>query len=105
MKNIYISFILAIYNVESYLEECLDSICNIKRNDIEIILVNDGSTDLCPQICNRFQKSDSRVRVITQKNKGLAAARNAGLTKAYGEWVCFIDGDDWLYDGIQNIIE
>jgi len=89
-----ISVIVPVYNVEAYLEACLDSIINSSYTGLEIICVNDGSTDGSADIIHRFQKSDSRIVVIEQENRGLSAASNTGLEAATGEYVCFIDSDD-----------
>lgn len=91
-----ISVIVAIYNVESYLEYCLESLLNQNFQNVEFILVDDGSTDKSSLICDNAQLSDSRVRVIHKSNGGLSDARNAGLEVATGNYVMFIDGDDVL---------
>ena len=93
-KNIFISIIVPVYNVEKYLRECLDSISLLKAVTWEAILVDDGSTDTSGQICDEYAKQDSRFRVIHQKNAGVSAARNAGLDAAKGEWIWFVDSDD-----------
>jgi len=91
-----ISVIIPIYNVEKYLHRCVDSVLSQTYTNMEIILVNDGSPDNCPQICDDYALKDKRVQVIHQKNAGVSAARNAGLNLAQGEWVTFIDSDDWV---------
>ena len=91
-----LSIIVPIYNVEEYLPECLDSIFAQTFTDYELILVDDGSPDNCPKICDEAASKDARVRVIHQKNGGLSAARNAGLDIARGEWIGFIDSDDMI---------
>ena len=91
-----ISVIIPVYNVEDYLEQCLDSICDQTFEDIEIICVNDGSTDGSEAILERYAKIDSRIHIISQKNQGLAATRNNGLKQARGEYVYFIDSDDYI---------
>ncbi len=88
------SIIVPIYNVEKYVNKCVDSILAQSYEDFELILVDDGSTDGCPEICDLYQKSDTRVKVIHKENGGLSSARNAGLDKATGEFVWFVDGDD-----------
>lgn len=100
----YISFVVSIYNVSDYLEECIQSICRIKNPQIEILLINDGSTDSCPEICQRYAKEDGRIRVITQENQGLPMSRNNGLKLATGKWICFVDGDDCLTDDFESSI-
>lgn len=94
MSTPKISCIVPVYNVEKYLRRCVDSILAQTFTDFELILVDDGSPDGCPAICDEYAEKDSRVRVIHQENKGVSAARNAGLDMARGEYVCFVDGDD-----------
>lgn len=97
MKNSgVISVIVPIYGVEKYLEECIESIINQTYTTLEVILVDDGSPDRCGEICDRYAQRDSRIIVIHQKNGGAAAARNAGLRIATGEYIAFVDGDDYL---------
>lgn len=91
-----ISVIVPIYNVESYLEKCMRSICNQNYKNLQIILVNDGSTDKSLDICRNFKKEDSRICVIDKKNGGLISARKCGMKYAIGEYVSFVDGDDWI---------
>lgn len=93
-----ISVIIPVYNVEDYLRECLDSICNQTFDDIEIICVNDGSTDSSPEILNEYARKDSRVKIISQNNQGLAASRNNGYALAQGKYIYFIDSDDYLQE-------
>lgn len=90
------SIIVPVYNVESYLEKCLDSILEQTLDDIEIICVNDGSTDRSGDILHKYEAMDSRIVVIEQENKGLGAARNAGIVKAKGEYIGFVDSDDFV---------
>ena len=94
LKEELISVIVPVYNVEAYLQECLDSILGNTYRNLEIILVDDGSPDNCGRICDEYAEKDGRIRVIHQKNKGLVGARNAGLAAAAGEYVSFIDSDD-----------
>ena len=91
-----ISLIVPIYKVEKYLKECVDSILNQTFTDFELILVDDGSPDRCPQMCDEYAKQDSRIRVIHQKNGGVSSARNVGLSAAQGEWIGFVDPDDYV---------
>ncbi len=91
-----ISVIIPVYNVENYLEESLDSIINQTFSDLEIICVNDGSTDNSPSILNNYANKDSRIKIINQENKGLSAARNSGLDVATGDYIYFFDSDDIL---------
>lgn len=91
-----VSIIVPIYNVEKYLHRCVDSIINQSYKDLEIILVDDESPDKCPEMCDEYAKQDSRVKVIHKKNGGLGYARNSGLEIATGEYVAFIDSDDYV---------
>lgn len=91
-----ISIIVAAYNVEQYLERCMESLVRQSYKAIEIIIVNDGSTDRTQEICEQWKKKDSRIIVLTQENQGLSAARNEGLKLARGEYVGFVDGDDFV---------
>ena len=103
----FLSVIIPVYNVEKYLEQCVDSVLNQHLQDYELILVDDGSPDQCPQICDSYAAQHPEVRVIHQKNGGLSAARNAGIKEAEGEYIMFMDSDDWWnpdvdVDGIMN---
>lgn len=89
-----VSIIVPVYKVEPYLQRCVDSLRNQTLQDIEIILVDDGSPDNCPQICDAFAEIDSRIRVIHKQNGGLSSARNAGLRVAQGQYIGFVDSDD-----------
>lgn len=90
-----LSVIVPIYNVENYIMCCIDSLLCQSLKEIEIILVDDGSSDGCPRICDEMQKRDPRIRVIHKRNEGLGYARNTGLEAAVGEYVAFVDGDDY----------
>lgn len=92
-----ISVIVPIYNVEQYLERCVISITGQTYKKIEIILVDDGSTDKCPEICDRMALQDERIRVVHKENGGLSSARNAGIDAAQGEYLVFVDSDDWIH--------
>lgn len=96
-KKITVSYIVAIYNVEKYLKTCLESVSKLKRDDCEIILVNDGSTDQSLAICQEYAKADDRIKIIDQPNSGVSVARNNGLEMATGDWIMYIDGDDQIY--------
>lgn len=96
--NTLISVIVPIYNVEKYLARCVDSIVNQTYKNLEIILVDDGSPDRCPQMCDDYAKKDSRIKVVHKKNGGLSDARNAGIAVATGEYISFIDSDDYVSD-------
>ena len=91
-----VSVIVPVYNVELYLENCINSIINQTYKNLEIILVDDGSPDKCGQICDDFAQKDTRIKVIHKENGGLSSARNAGLDIATGDYVSFIDSDDYL---------
>lgn len=91
-----ISVIIPVYNVEQYLSQCLDSVTNQTYPNLEIICVNDASTDGSLEILNRFAENDQRVRVIEKQNEGVSRARNVGLETANGEYVLFVDADDWI---------
>lgn len=95
-KKPLISVIVPVYNVEKYLHKCVDSILAQTLKDFELILVDDGSPDNCGAICNEYAKKDERVSVIHKPNGGVSSARNAGIEAAQGEWLCFVDGDDWV---------
>lgn len=91
-----ISIIVPVYNVEKYLKKCIESIINQTYRNLEIILVDDGSPDKCPEICDSYAQKDSRIKVIHKKNEGLINARKSGLEIAQGEYIGFVDGDDWI---------
>lgn len=95
-KSPEISIIVPVYKVEKYLNECIDSILAQTFTDFELILVDDGSPDNCPALCDAAAEKDSRVRVIHQQNKGLSGARNAGIDIALGNWLGFVDSDDMI---------
>lgn len=90
-----VSIIIPVYNVEKYLTKCLDSVLSQTWGDYEVIIVDDGSTDSSPQICDEYEKKDERIVVVHQENKGISGARNIGIQKARGEWITFLDSDDW----------
>lgn len=106
-KNL-ISIIVPVYNVEKYLEKCVDSLINQTYKNIEIILVDDGSKDNSGSLCDEIAKKDSRIHVIHKKNGGLSSARNEGLKHANGSYIGFVDSDDWLnpimYETLYNIL-
>lgn len=91
-----VSVIIPVYNVEKYLARCLDSVVAQTYQNLEIILVNDGSTDASGEICRQYGQSDSRIRLFTQENQGLSAARNTGLDHMNGEYIVFVDSDDYI---------
>lgn len=96
MDEALISIIVPVYNVEHYLKKCVDSICHQTYRNLEIILVDDGSTDCSGSLCDEFATSDSRIRVIHKSNGGLSDARNAGMELASGKWWMFVDSDDYI---------
>ncbi|EGO9187936.1 glycosyltransferase family 2 protein, partial [Enterococcus faecalis] len=91
-----VSVVIPVYNVEKYVEKCLDSVINQTYQNLEIIIVNDGSTDNSLSVCQKKKLSDSRIKLINKENGGLSSARNAGIECAQGEFICFIDSDDWI---------
>ena len=91
-----VSVIIPVYNVEAYLDRCVASVANQTFQNIEVILIDDGSTDGCAEICDRWCAEDSRVRVLHQSNQGVSAARNAGLQAAAGSWIMQVDSDDYM---------
>ena len=93
-----ISIIIPVYKVEQYLDECVVSVVNQTYKDLEIILVDDGSPDVCPQKCDEWAEKDSRIKVVHKKNGGLSSARNAGLAVANGDYIGFVDSDDFIYE-------
>lgn len=100
-----ISFIIPVYNVENYLKECVDSILCQLTDECEIILVDDGATDSSGSICDDYASMGSKVKAVHQKNGGLAAARNTGLSHANGEYIAFVDSDDYLaHDCVSEIL-
>ena len=98
-----ISIIIPVYKTEEYLAKCLDSVLAQTFSDFECILVEDGSPDSCSKICDGYAVKDSRIRVIHQKNSGVASARNTGLDNASGSWVMFVDSDDWIEPDLLEI--
>lgn len=105
-NSMKLTIILPVYNVEKYLPQCLDAIITQNTPELEVICVNDGSTDRSPEILEEYARKDGRFRIITQANKGLSGARNAGLEEAQGEYVFFCDSDDWIEpDSCANLIE
>ena len=91
-----ISIIVPVYKVEKYLDKCVESIVNQTYKNLEIILVDDGSPDNCPKMCDEWAKKDERIKVIHKENGGVSSARNLGIDEATGEYVCFVDSDDWV---------
>lgn len=109
MNKPLISVIVPIYKVEDYLDKCIISIVNQTYSNLEIILVDDGSPDNCPQMCNEWEKKDQRVKVIHKQNGGLSSARNKGLEVCTGEYIGFVDSDDYIapnmYEKLYNTFQ
>lgn len=104
-KQPLVSVIVPVYKVEAYLQICVDSILEQPYENIEVILVDDGSPDRCPMICEEYAKKDPRIRVIHQENRGLPGARNTGLRAASGEWIICVDSDDlWKSDLLESVM-
>jgi len=91
-----VSVIIPVYNVEKYLERCLNSVINQTYSNLEIVLVNDGSTDNSKDICDKYEKQDKRVKLINKPNGGLGSARNKGISESTGEYILFLDSDDYI---------
>ena len=96
MKEIFFSIIIPVYNCEKYISRCIDSILSQTYNNFSIILIDDGSTDNSPAICDSYTLKDKRISVIHKKNMGVSNARNDGIRKAEGDWILFCDSDDWF---------
>ena len=105
MKKVKVSIVIPVYNATKYLAKCLDSVINQSYKDIEIVLVNDGSTDNSGQICDSYAKKDKRIIVFHQNNTGVSIARNNGINNSHGEYVIFIDSDDLIHpEYIQKLV-
>lgn len=102
-----ISVIIPVYKVEPYLRQCLDSVINQTYKNLEILLIDDGSPDNCGTICDEYAANDGRIKVVHKKNAGVHAAWNDGLTMATGDWIAFVDSDDWLdvnyFEALKNV--
>ena len=109
MTTPLISVIVPVYRVEEYLERCVESILSQTYENLEVILVDDGSPDRCPTICDAYAGKDARVKVIHQENKGLSGARNAGIELAEGEYLAFVDSDDYVsphfIEGLHELLQ
>ena len=99
-----ISIIVPFYNVEPFARRCIDSILNQTYKNLEIILIDDGSPDKCGEICDEYAKRDKRIKVVHQENKGLCSARNKGLSLATGEYIGFVDSDDWINEDMYEYL-
>ena len=104
MKNPLVSVIVPVYNVENYLRRCLDSIVCQTYKNLEIILIDDGSTDKSGKICDEYAKKDKRIKVIHKENEGVAIARNDGISKTTGKYIAFIDSDDYVDTNYINFL-
>lgn len=105
-KNELISIIVPVYKVEKYLSKCIDSILSQTYKNFELILVDDGSPDNCPQICDEYAKKDDRIRVIHKKNSGVSETRNEGVRNAKGTFICFVDSDDYVSENyISSLLD
>ena len=93
-----ITAIIPVYNSAYFLDKCINSILSQSYSDFELLLINDGSTGNSGEICDRYAQKDSRVRVIHKINGGVSSARNIGLDQAKGEWITFVDSDDWVHE-------
>ena len=91
-----VTVVIPVYNVEKYLDRCINSVVNQTYTNLEIILVDDGSPDRCPEMCDACAKRDARIKVVHKKNAGLGSARNTGIDHASGEYICFVDSDDYI---------
>lgn len=101
-----ITVVLPIYNVEAYLDRCIESVVGQTYEDIEVILVDDGSKDECPRICDAWALRDKRIKVIHKENAGLGMARNTGIDNATGDYICFLDSDDYIQkDAIEHVAD
>ena len=96
MKGSFVDVIVPVYNTEKYLPKCIESILAQTYKNIELILVDDGSLDDSGRICDEYAAQDSRIQVIHKENGGVSKARNSGIDKAKGEWLLFVDSDDWV---------
>lgn len=102
MNNILVTVVLPVYNVENFIDRCLDSVVNQTYKNLEILLIDDGSTDNCSFICDSWAEKDSRIRVVHKVNEGLSMARNTGIEEARGEYIFFLDSDDYVE---RNLVE
>lgn len=98
------SVIVPIYKVEKYVRKCIESILSQTYEDYELILVDDGSPDNCPSICDEYAEKDRRIIVIHKSNGGLVSARNIGVQTASGDYICYVDGDDWIQNNFLETI-
>lgn len=102
--NSLISVIVPVYKVEKYINRCVESIINQSYTNLEIILIDDGSPDSCGQICDQYAEKDSRIKVVHQDNSGLSGARNTGIDMAQGEYIGFVDSDDYIHPRMYELL-
>ena len=106
MQDALVSVIVPVYKVEKYLDKCIESIVGQTYKNLEIILVDDGSPDNCPAMCDSWAQKDSRIKVIHKPNGGVSSARNTALDAASGEYICFVDSDDVLeLDTVKYMVD
>ena len=103
-QNILVTVVVPVYNVEKYLKKCLDSLLSQTYHNIEIIVVNDGTTDKSLDIAKEVNSIDERVKIISQENQGLSEARNTGIRNAKGEYICFVDSDDFVHKDYVKLL-
>ena len=99
-----VSIIVPVYKVEKYLNNCIRSIVEQTYSNLEVILIDDGSPDGCPQICNEWRQKDTRIKVIHQENVGVSAARNRAIECISGEYILFVDSDDWIANNMVEVL-
>lgn len=99
-----ISVIVPVYKVENFLDRCVESIVGQTYENLEIILVDDGSPDNCPAMCDKWAEKDGRIKVIHKENGGVSSARNAALDIVSGDYICFVDSDDWIDPGMYEFL-
>lgn len=103
--NCFISIVIPVYKIEAYLPQCVDSLLEQDFGSFEIILINDGSPDNAGRICDEYARKDSRIRVFHQENAGVSSARNRGIEQARGQWLWFVDGDDYVHKNALSTLE
>lgn len=104
MNEVFLSIIVPVYNCEPYVARCIESVLKLNYSDWELLLINDGSTDKSESVCRDYAQRDSRISVFSKSNGGPSSARNLGLEKAKGEWVVFVDSDDWVDCNLMDVL-